>query len=120
MANDKPTRVAKAKALLAGGVPCPKGCSELVSAVLGIPYTQAAAIMGANPKKIGKDGVYKANAGDIIGWLANPNVEGQEVDHVAVYIGDNDCKIIDVKGKNQKPRKLSSYGAVDVFMSGNY
>ncbi len=120
MANDRPTRVTKAKELLAAGAECPKGCSELISAVLGITYTQAAAIMGASPTKIGSNGTYKANAGDIIGWLANSNVAGQEVDHVAVYIGDADCQIIDVKGKKEKPRKLSSYGNVDVFRSSVY
>jgi hypothetical protein len=118
--NDKALRVARAKTLLAGSVPYPKGCSELVSAVLGITYAQAAAILGTNPTKIGSNGSYTASPGDVIGWLANPDVPEQNDDHVAIYIGDADCKIIDVKGLGQKPRKLSSYGKVDVFLSDKY
>jgi hypothetical protein len=123
MANDKPTRVAKAKALLATPTVHIKGCSELVSTVLGISYAQAAAIMGPNPTKIGKNGDYDAEAGDIIGWLANPTVPGQRVDHVAIYIGEQGsggAKIIDVKEPGQEPRKLSSYGAVEIYRSSKY
>lgn len=120
MPNDNATRVAQAKTLLTGAATYSKGCSELVSAALGIPYAQAAAIMGSNPTKIGSNGNYTASPGDVIGWLANPNVPEQSVDHVAIYIGEPDCKIIDVKGLGQKPRKLSSYGKVDVFLSSNY
>jgi hypothetical protein len=123
MANDKPTRVARAKALLENPKVHAKGCSELVSDALGIPYALAADILGPKPVKIGRNGAYNVKPGDIIGWLKNPDVPGQTVDHVAVYIGEQDTngpKIIDVKGPGNPPRKLSSYGDIDVFLSSKY
>jgi hypothetical protein len=123
MANDKPTRVARAKALLENPKVHAKGCSELVSDALGIPFTQAADILGPKPVKVGRNGVYNVKAGDIIGWLKNPDVPAQSADHVAVYIGEQDtggAKIIDVKGPGNPPRKLGSYGDIDVFVSGKF
>jgi hypothetical protein len=106
LAQTKINRVTKAKALLATGGIYPRGCSELVCAVLEIPYRQANDLMGSNPPSVGNGPVYDdLEPGDIAGWIATTGSG-----HVAVYVGEApDCVFIDVREPGATPRSKNEY-----------
>jgi hypothetical protein len=109
-------RVSTAKALLQKGGVYSKGCSEFISAILGIPWQSANDIMGSNPTYIGTNNEYLARPGDIIGWKSTTGSG-----HVAIYIGEPGMKIIDVPGPGKSPRALAyGYGAARVYRSSKY
>ena len=116
-------RVNKAKKLLADAKKFPKGCSGFVSEVLGIDWKSANAIMGANPTvSIGRPPYNTSGLtpGDIVGWY-----NGSGSGHVAVFIGEPDCRFIDVKEDNATsplpPRKVMQYeNTRELFKSKNY
>lgn len=112
LAQSNADRVKKAKALLAAGAVYPRGCSEFVCAVLGIPYRQANDLMGSNPPSVGKGPTYDdLEPGDIAGWIATTGSG-----HVAVYIGESpDCVFIDVREPGAKPRSKNGYYNHEMF-----
>lgn len=111
--SDLSARVEKAKALVNEGKPYPKGCSEFVCEVLGIPWENADSLMGDASVSIGgKDQIdtydlAKLRPGYVVGWpsskaVADPNEHG----HVAIYVKQKqgDPLFIDVPGNGKKPR----------------
>ncbi|HVJ44290.1 MAG TPA: transglycosylase SLT domain-containing protein [Dongiaceae bacterium] len=112
LVSSKADRVVKAKALLSAGDVYPRGCSEFVCSVLGIPYRQANDLMGNNPPSVGNGPIYNAlEPGDIAGWIA---VTGSG--HVAVYIGEGgDNQFIDVREPGAEPRSKNGYYNHEMF-----
>lgn len=111
-------RVTKAKELLAAGANYPKGCSEFVSAVLGITWENANSLMGDTPTLKGDNNNYPGLVpGDVVGW----KVGGGE-GHVAIYIGEAGSKFIDVRSTGDKPRNvINGYGSGrPLFKSSKY
>ena len=108
----KESRVVRAKALLKAGDAYPRGCSEFVCSVLGIPYRQANDLMGNNPPSVGNGPIYNAlEPGDIAGWIATTGSG-----HVAVYIGEGgDNQFIDVREPGAKPRSKNGYYNHEMF-----
>jgi hypothetical protein len=110
-------RVKKAKDLQASGKTYPRGCSEFVAEVLGVPWESANSLMGSNPTNVGDNNIYKGlRPGDIAGWVAQPH------GHVSIFIDEPGCKFIDVASNGLAPRKLGSgYGLNrPVFKSSKY
>ncbi len=98
-----------------------RGCSEFVSKILNIPWENAEALMGENPIFIGTMPDYdfeKLTPGDVVGWKTIDAVNG--IAHVAIYIGDDNCNFIDVKGRGYNPRKIQGYGKQRVYKSSAY
>lgn len=110
-------RVTRAKQLLADGATYPRGCSDFVVAVLGIPWEDANALMGDSPTDGGVNGNYpNLGPGDVAGWK-NSNGHG----HVAIYVGEAGMKFIDVRDENQAPRALVyGYGSQRVYKSSRF
>lgn len=109
-------RVTKAQELFNAQGTYPRGCSEFVCAVLGIPYELAKTLMGTDPDEI-KDWS-TVPAGAIVGWQ-KPN---GPFDHVSVYVNDGTSKFIDVRqpAPDSKPRRLGSYGAQKLYLSSRF
>lgn len=107
-------RVAEARRLLAEGRVYPRGCSEFVCAVLGIPYQLANDLMGDSPTSVGGRPPYpNLQPGDIAGWV---NLAGSG--HVAVYIGESDAAaFIDVREPGAKPRSKNGFYDRELFKS---
>lgn len=116
MPADNSARVTRAKKLLADGKTYSQGCSGFISDVLQIAWQSANDLVGANTNSIGKDGKYHdVIAGDICGWVsAGPH------GHVCIYVGEPGMTFIDVREDGAVPRKLSSYGAQEVYKSTKY
>lgn len=110
-------RVAEAKRILERGLVHPRGCSELVAAVLGIPWEDANSQMGASPVYSGVDGTYAGlSPGDVVGWT-----RAGSSGHVAIYIGEPGMKFIDVREPGARPRSLQNgYGAAQLYRSSKY
>lgn len=110
-------RVAEAKRLLAEGKVYPRGCSEFVSAVLGIPYEVANDLMGTATTSVGSRPPYQAlSPGDIAGWT---NAAG--MGHVAVYIGESDSiAFIDVREPGARPRSKNGFYDRELFKSSRF
>lgn len=108
----KQSRVVRAKALLEAGDAYPRGCSEFVCSVLGVPYRQANDLMGNNPLSVGSGPIYNAlEPGDIAGWIATTGSG-----HVTVYIGEGgDNQFIDVREPGAKPRSKNGYYNHEMF-----
>jgi hypothetical protein len=104
-------RVKNAKKLLEDGKKYPKGCSDFVSQVLGVPWESANDLMGKNPVEV-EAGFKNLKPGDIVGWKSATGSG-----HVAIYIGEGDKVFIDVKGENEKPRTVKSYGDQKLYKS---
>lgn len=113
-------RAAKAKELYDAQGTYPRGCSQFVCAVLGIPFELAKALMGADPEEIVDWSTVPAGA--IVGWQ-KPN---GPFDHVSVYVNDGSSKYIDVRQPadpqtpSPKPRRLGSYGAQKLYLSARF
>lgn len=110
-------RVAEAKRLLAEGRVFPRGCSEFVSAVLGIPYEVANDIMGTAPTSVGSRPPYPLlSPGDVAGWT---NTAG--MGHVTVYIGESDAAaFIDVREPGARPRSKNGFYDHELFKSSRF
>lgn len=110
-------RVAEAKRLLAEGKVYPRGCSEFVSAVLGVPYEVANDLMGAAPTSVGSRPPYPSlTPGDIAGWT---NAAG--MGHVTVYIGESDAiAFIDVREPGARPRSKNGFYDRELFKSSRF
>jgi hypothetical protein len=100
-------RVQKAKELLAKGEVYTQGCSGFVTAVLGIPWESANDLMSTSPAPAGDNNNYpNLQPGDIAGWTSESGSG-----HVAVFIGEEGMKFIDVQSDNEIPRTLvNGYG----------
>lgn len=109
-------RVTRAQELYEAQGTYPRGCSEFVCAVLGIPYELAKTLMGTDPDEI-KDWS-TIPAGAIVGWQ-KPN---GPFDHVSVYVNDGTSKFIDVRqpAPDSKPRRLGSYGPQKIYLSSRF
>jgi hypothetical protein len=104
-ARTRPERLAEAKRLYDLGAIYSRGCSQFMSAVLGISYEQANQIMGTAPTYLGEQPPYDGlKPGDVVGWKADPN------GHVALFLGESDDKMfIDVREDGAKPRIKNGY-----------
>lgn len=113
-------RAAKAKELFDAQGSYPKGCSQFVCAVLGIPYELAKTLMGTDPKEINDWSTITTGA--IVGWQKPSG----PFDHVSVYVDDGTSKFIDVRQPadaqvpNPKPRRLKSYGPQKLYLSTRF
>jgi hypothetical protein len=109
-------RVTKAQELYDAQGIYPRGCSEFVCAVLGIPYELAKTLMGTDPDEITDWSTITAGA--IVGWQ-KPN---GPFDHVSAYVNDGSSKFIDVRqpAPDSKPRRLGSYGTQKVYLSSRF
>lgn len=110
-------RVRRAKELLAAGGEYPRGCSEFICRVLGVPWESANSLLGDTPTVGGKDNDYPGlSAGDISGWKG-----AGESGHVAIFIGEAGLKFIDVRNPGATPRAIGGgYGAQNVSCSSKY
>jgi len=110
-------RVREAERLLKAGAVYPKGCSEFVCAVLGIPYELANDLMGKSPVSQGSRPPYKdLSEGDVAGWV---NLAGSG--HVAIFIKNDDNRMfIDVREPGAKPRAKSAYYDHELFESSRF
>ncbi len=84
----------------------PKGCSQLVCIALNIAYkstlgfTYSSASVGSNNSYSG------LSPGDVVGWS-----EGSDR-HVAIYVGEPNCKFIDCNGEGGTVRAVKNgYGS---------
>lgn len=110
-------RVAEAERLLKVGKVYPRGCSEFVCEVLGIPYELANDIMGSSAVSQGSRPPYaNLTEGDVAGWV-NPVGPG----HVAIFIKNDDNRMfIDVKEPGAKPRAKNAYYNCELFESSRF
>ena len=101
------SRVSRAKELLAAPRDYPKGCSEFICEVLGLPWEDANSLMGEAPVYVGDNNNYQTLVpGDIVGW----KVSGGS-GHVAVFVGESGQKFIDVREPGARPRAVvNGYG----------
>lgn len=113
-------RAARAKELYDAQGTYPKGCSQFVCAVLGIPYEIAKTLMGIDPQEIYDWSAIPAGA--IVGWQKPKG----PFDHVSVYVNDGTSKFIDVRQPadpqvpNPKPRRPNGYGSQKVYLSTRF
>lgn len=110
-------RVAEAERLLKEAKVYPRGCSEFVCAVLGIPYELANDLMGSSPVSQGSRPPYKDLVeGDVAGWV-NPTGPG----HVAIFIKKDDNRMfIDVREPGARPRAKNAYYDRELFESSRF
>lgn len=117
MPTSKQERVRRAKQLLIEGRVFPQGCSGFVSAVLEIPWQDANALLGNDPKIVGSNNAYSdIEPGDVVGWK-----RAGGMGHVAIYIGEPGMRFIDVPGPGKRPRKLGNgYGPQSIELSADH
>lgn len=110
-------RVAEAERLLKEGKVYPRGCSEFVCAVLGIPYELANDLMGATPVSKGKKPPYPGLVeGDVVGWKKSVGSG-----HVAIYIkNDTNRMFIDVQEPGATPRAKNGFYDHELFKSSRF
>lgn len=115
--TNRVARVVKAKQLLAQGKIYPKGCSEFVCEVLGLPWESANSLLGDSPTAAGSDNTYVGlSPGDVSGWKG-PGESG----HVAIFVGEANLKFIDVRNPGALPRSINGgYGPQRVVRSSEY
>jgi hypothetical protein len=97
----------------------PRSCSRMgksIRRVAVISYHRFSAfhgndLMGKNPVEV-EAGFKNLKPGDIVGWKSATGSG-----HVAIYIGEGDKVFIDVKGENEKPRTVKSYGDQKLYKS---
>jgi len=116
-ARPRDQRVAEAKRLLAEGKVYPRGCSEFVCAVLGIPYEVANELMGDTPLLLGPRPPYTGLVpGDIAGWVASTGMG-----HVTIFVGESDSvAFIDVREPGAKPRSKNAFYDRDLYKSSRF
>ena len=102
------SNVSKAKGYL--GDVMPKGCSQLVCNVLGIPY-KTTAHFTYESKSVGSNNSYSGLIpGDVVGW------RNGDSGHLAIYIGEENCMFIDSPGPGKETRIVKrGYGAQKVY-----
>ena len=110
-------RVAEAERLLKEGKVYPRGCSEFVCAVLGIPYELANDLMGSSPVSQGSKPPYEdLTDGDVAGWVSSVGSG-----HVAIFIKKDDNRMfIDVREPGAKPRAKNAYYDRELFESSRF
>lgn len=110
-------RVKKAKQLLTAGKAYAQGCSGFVCDVLGIDWEDANSLLGSSPTHAGANNSYPTlRPGDVVGW----KVDGGS-GHVAIYVGEDGQKFIDVRSPNDTPRSVGNgYGPQAVYKSSKY